>query len=96
MVSAKLEEGGSDCRLERPSFYFNEVKSKAIRPLTLARRSVFNVELIETGALVDLSGGAGHGTHHVLHSLSTSLSPYALTRLGQDLKKRGDNKGKYM
>eukprot|EP00957_Ditylum_brightwellii_P072809 5533593-Ditylum_brightwellii.AAC.1 len=45
-------------------------------------------------AFVDLSGGAGHRTHHVLHSRSISVTPYSLTHLRQDLKKRGDNKGK--
>eukprot|EP00957_Ditylum_brightwellii_P067546 5127841-Ditylum_brightwellii.AAC.1 len=64
MVSAKLEDGGSDGRLEQPNFCSNKVKSKGFRQLPLAGRSVFNVGLIKTGVLVDLRGGAGHGTHH--------------------------------
>eukprot|EP00957_Ditylum_brightwellii_P108510 8276698-Ditylum_brightwellii.AAC.1 len=95
-VSTKLKEGGGDCRLEQPGFCLDKVKSKGFRRLPLAGRSVFDVCFIETGAFVDLSSGADRRTHHVLHSLSTSISPYSLTHLRLDLKKRGDNKGKYM
>eukprot|EP00957_Ditylum_brightwellii_P163479 12446477-Ditylum_brightwellii.AAC.1 len=58
MVSSKLEEGGSDCGLEQPSFCFNEVNSKGFRQLSLAGKSVFDVGLIEMGVLGDLTSGA--------------------------------------